>query len=70
MLLSVDLPHEDDADDRWDQPTCHNDGSAVAEFGGDECTAEDPDDLKCTLRYAQCGSAQRVANEALASSKC
>jgi len=39
MLFSVDLPHEDDTDDRWDQPAGHDDGSAVAELGGDECAA-------------------------------
>jgi hypothetical protein len=64
-MLPVDLPHESDTNDCRDQPTSHHGGSAVAELGGDEGAAEDPNHLESALWDPEGGSAQRIFDKAL-----
>lgn len=49
MLFPVDFPNESDANDCWNQPARHHDGSAIAEFGGDKGATQDPNNLERTL---------------------
>jgi hypothetical protein len=69
VWLSVDFPHQSNADDGRDQPTGHNDGSAVLELGGDESSAQDPDDLEGSLWDSKSNSTEGIADETLAVSR-